>query len=135
MFLSQMCKNLEIGKKNVGVGRWVGIAGTVDFWRGVYIYVRPRLVGCDQLAGRFEDNHQKYALNPEQWKGGDHYEPTEKYSEDKNTSVPSPLIQVDVTLCGHSYVFPGFKAWLTLCPLNLSLQPVTNALSRNLLQF
>lgn len=67
----------------------VDILGTVVFWRGRCIHFRSRLVGCDHLAGRFEDNHQKFVFNPEQQKARDHYGSTEKYSEDENTLVHS----------------------------------------------
>ena len=81
----------------------VDTLGTVDFWRGRCLYFRSRVVGCDHLAGRFEDNHQKSVFNPKQQKARDHYGSTEKYSEGKNTLVYSPLVQVDnIALCKHS---------------------------------
>jgi len=47
----------------MGVGVVIGIAGAVDL--GKDLYLRSGLIGCDHLAGRFEDNHQKFAFCPE----------------------------------------------------------------------
>lgn len=60
-----MCKTLERqAKRNMGVGAVIGRAGAVDLGR-TCIYLRSGLIGCDHLAGRFEDNHQKFAFSLE----------------------------------------------------------------------
>lgn len=34
-------------------------------WGRMCIYLRSGLIGRDHLAGKFEDNHQKFAFSPE----------------------------------------------------------------------
>lgn len=122
MFLSQMCRNLETGKRNTGVRSGVAdILGRVDFWREKCIYFRSRLVGCDHLAGRLADNHQKSVFNPEQQKARDHCGFHREINTQKMKIHWGPLLSAKWTISPFEYtlVFPNFKAQLILFPLIL----------------
>lgn len=75
----------------------------------VWIYVGSKLAGCGQLAGRFEERHQTYALHPERGPGRVHGETPRRQTH----GVPAPLIRVgDITPRKHAAELPGFQAWL-----------------------
>ena len=50
-------QKLGYRQKERGGGEWAVEQKQWIFGGGVCVYVRSRLVGCDPLAGRFEDAH------------------------------------------------------------------------------
>lgn len=96
-------------------GAWVGRAVEQGQWTcgRVWAYVGSRLTGCGQLAGRFEEHHQTYALHPERGPGRVHGGTPSRHTH----GVPAPLIRVgDITPCKHAGEPPDFQAWLDTLP-------------------